>query len=148
MNETKQEAWNKNIVHCPSCGIQWAKPGKQCEVCYRPIPTSFKEYLDLVERESHNILKDKEWFDKMKGAINSYHKFALTQQRRELAAQVGTMKRVKIHSSKAFPEHAEEWTDYMASDCVACDTKTEDKEYNQALEDVIKLLTPEGEQNV
>ena len=32
-----REKWNENVVTCIGCGIQWAKPGKQCPVCYTPI---------------------------------------------------------------------------------------------------------------
>lgn len=42
------EKWNKNVVTCIRCGVHWAKPGKQCQVCYTPIPEMSVEAIKYL----------------------------------------------------------------------------------------------------
>lgn len=41
-------AWNENVVTCSGCGIEWAKNGEQCPICYKRI------HLSLPCKESRH----------------------------------------------------------------------------------------------
>ena len=103
-----REKWNENVVTCIGCGIQWAKPGKQCPVCYTPI-------VEL----GRNVEVSKNWqkdFDKKfqyalddgfyvieEQALKQFIKDLLEKEEKELVGKIEKELEEKYQKNKHIP---------------------------------------------